>query len=81
MAMTILCAGNKMNNVDVVYTMWSNLKKTPSMDVGQVGFHRDKEVSSVLLLPLDLLAALKTQKVWSVMRTFADMLLFVVLIY
>lgn len=28
--------GNKQNNVDVVYTPWSNLKKTPSMDVGQV---------------------------------------------
>nr|CAG4638802.1 EOG090X0G3O [Cyclestheria hislopi] len=36
--------GNKMNNVDVVYTLWSNLKKTPGMEVGQVGFHRDKEV-------------------------------------
>jgi hypothetical protein len=23
--------GNKMNNVDVVYTLWSNLKKTPGM--------------------------------------------------
>ena len=45
----ILCAGNKMNNIDVVYTMWSNLKKTPSMDVGQVGFHKDKEVNSALL--------------------------------
>ena len=44
----ILCAGNKMNNIDVVYTMWSNLKKTPSMDVGQVGFHKDKEVNSAL---------------------------------
>lgn len=36
--------GNKMNNIDVVYTMWSNLKKTPGMEVGQVGFHREKEV-------------------------------------
>lgn len=35
-------AGNKMNNIDVVYTMWDNLKKTASMDVGQVSFHRDK---------------------------------------
>ncbi|XP_036368555.1 coiled-coil domain-containing protein 25 isoform X1 [Octopus sinensis] len=39
--------GNKMNNVDVVYTMWSNLKKTPSMDVGQVGFNSEKEVHRV----------------------------------
>lgn len=36
--------GNKMNNIDVVYTLWSNLKKTPGMEVGQVGFHREKEV-------------------------------------
>ena len=36
--------GNKMNNIDVVYTMWSNLKKTPGMEVGQVGFYREKEV-------------------------------------
>jgi len=37
--------GNKVNNVDVVYTPWSNLKKTASMDVGQVGFHNSKMVS------------------------------------
>jgi hypothetical protein len=37
-------AGNKVNNVDVVYTPWSNLKKTASMDVGQVGFHNSKMV-------------------------------------
>lgn len=36
--------GNKMNNIDVVYTMWENLKKTPAMEVGQVSFHKDKEV-------------------------------------
>lgn len=43
-------AGNKVNNIDVVYTPWQNLKKTPSMDVGQVGFHNNKSVSSLLLL-------------------------------
>ena len=31
-------SGNKMNDVDVVYTMWSNLKKTDGMVVGQVRF-------------------------------------------
>lgn len=36
--------GNKVNNIDVVYTPWYNLKKTPSMDVGQVGFHNSKMV-------------------------------------
>lgn len=39
--------GNKMNDVDVVYTMWSNLKKTQGMDVGQVGFHREKDVRKI----------------------------------
>lgn len=36
--------GNKVNDVDIVYTMWSNLKKTQGMEVGQVGFHKEKEV-------------------------------------
>jgi len=39
--------GNKVNNVDVVYTPWQNLKKTASMDVGQVGFHNSKMVHTV----------------------------------
>ena len=33
-----------MNNIAVVYTLWSNLKKTADMEVGQVGFHSNKEV-------------------------------------
>ena len=36
--------GNKMNNVGIVYTPWDNLKKTNDMEVGQVGFHKQKEV-------------------------------------
>jgi hypothetical protein len=36
--------GNKMNDIDVVYTMWANLKKTDGMEVGQVGFYKEKEV-------------------------------------
>ena len=39
--------GNKVNDVDVVYTMWSNLKKTQGMEVGQVSFHRDKDVRKI----------------------------------
>ncbi|KAK1313917.1 hypothetical protein QJS10_CPA06g00684 [Acorus calamus] len=39
--------GNKVTNIDVVYTPWYNLKKTPSMDVGQVGFHNPKMVRTV----------------------------------
>eukprot|EP00271_Cylindrocystis_brebissonii_P021927 TRINITY_DN816_c1_g1_i1.p1 TRINITY_DN816_c1_g1~~TRINITY_DN816_c1_g1_i1.p1 ORF type:complete len:216 (-),score=52.77 TRINITY_DN816_c1_g1_i1:261-908(-) len=39
--------GNKVSNLDVVYTPWSNLKKTSAMDVGQVGFHNPKMVKTV----------------------------------
>ena len=39
--------GNKVNNLDVVYTMWSNLKKTASMDVGQIGFASEKAVRKI----------------------------------
>lgn len=31
----------------VVYTMWSNLKKTGDMDVGQVGFYDQKAVKKI----------------------------------
>jgi len=41
--------GCKQNNVGIVYTPWGNLKKTASMDVGQVGFHKDKEVKSLIV--------------------------------
>ncbi|XP_075454833.1 coiled-coil domain-containing protein 25 [Ascaphus truei] len=41
--------GCKMNNINVVYTAWANLKKTGDMDVGQIGFHKQKEVKSVLV--------------------------------
>lgn len=41
--------GCKMNSIDVVYTQWSNLRKTPGMDVGQVGFHSEKEVRKIRL--------------------------------
>ncbi|VDN04563.1 unnamed protein product [Thelazia callipaeda] len=39
--------GNKINNVDVVYTPWDNLKKTGEMAVGQVGFKDDGRVKKV----------------------------------
>uniref|UniRef100_A0A0D6R427 NFACT RNA-binding domain-containing protein n=1 Tax=Araucaria cunninghamii TaxID=56994 RepID=A0A0D6R427_ARACU len=39
--------GNKVNNIDIVYTPWSNLRKTAAMDVGQVGFHNAKLVKTV----------------------------------
>lgn len=36
-------AGNKKNNIKIVYTMWGNLKKDESMAVGQVSFHDASE--------------------------------------
>lgn len=44
LSVVVHSAGNKLNNLDVVYTPWYNLRKTPSMDVGQVGFHNSKLV-------------------------------------
>ncbi|KAG8055434.1 hypothetical protein GUJ93_ZPchr0001g29500 [Zizania palustris] len=41
--------GNKMNNVEVVYTPWSNLRKSPSSDVGQVHFHNPSMVRVVIV--------------------------------
>jgi len=41
--------GCKENNVNIVYTLWSNLKKTGDMDVGQVGFHKNKEVRHIMI--------------------------------
>ena len=39
-----------MNNVGIVYTLWDNLKKTNDMEVGQVGFHKQKEVYPIVFL-------------------------------
>lgn len=36
--------GCKQNNVPIVYTPVGNLRQTNDMDVGQVGFHVDKNV-------------------------------------
>jgi hypothetical protein len=36
-----------MNDIDIVYTMWSNLKKTPGMNVGEVSFHKEREVRKI----------------------------------
>ena len=42
-------AGNKKDNVTVIYTPWTNLHKNAGMAVGQVGFHEQKKVSLYLL--------------------------------
>ena len=40
----IYLTGSKTNNISVVYTEFANLKKTQSMDVGQVGFYNQGKV-------------------------------------
>ncbi|KAF9208270.1 Coiled-coil domain-containing protein 25 [Haplosporangium sp. Z 27] len=39
--------GNKKNNLTIIYTPWSNLKKTGDMDVGQVSFKKNNLVKRV----------------------------------
>lgn len=41
--------GNKKDNITIIYTPWSNLKKDGSMDVGQVSFKDTKKVKRVLV--------------------------------
>ncbi|KAF5138060.1 Coiled-coil domain-containing protein 25 [Metarhizium anisopliae] len=41
--------GNKKDNVAVIYTPWSNLRKDGSMDVGQVSFKDARKVRRVLV--------------------------------
>ncbi|KAI9166434.1 Coiled-coil domain-containing 25 [Paramyrothecium foliicola] len=41
--------GNKKDNITVIYTPWSNLKKDGSMDVGQVSFKDHKKVKRILV--------------------------------
>ncbi|TQV92519.1 coiled-coil domain-containing protein [Cordyceps javanica] len=41
--------GNKKDNITVIYTPWSNLKKDGSMDVGQVSFKNPRLVRRVVV--------------------------------
>ncbi|KAI1494451.1 coiled-coil domain-containing protein 25 [Biscogniauxia mediterranea] len=41
--------GNKKDNVTVIYTPWSNLKKDGSMAVGQVSFKDQRRVKKILV--------------------------------
>ncbi|KAG5556175.1 hypothetical protein RHGRI_006711 [Rhododendron griersonianum] len=54
--------GNKVNNVDVVYTPWHNLKKTASMDVGQVGFYNSKMVSFLIATWSNIVRTVRVEK-------------------
>jgi hypothetical protein len=41
--------GNKKDNITVIYTPWSNLKKDGSMAVGQVSFKDQRKVKRILV--------------------------------
>ncbi|KAK7403486.1 hypothetical protein QQX98_010765 [Neonectria punicea] len=41
--------GNKKDNITVIYTPWSNLKKDGSMEIGQVSFKDHRKVKRVLV--------------------------------
>ncbi|KAI2631883.1 DUF814-domain-containing protein [Hypoxylon sp. NC1633] len=41
--------GNKKDNITVIYTPWSNLKKDGSMAVGQVSFKDQRKVKKILI--------------------------------
>ena len=40
--------GRKQEKVSICYTPWYNLKKTASMEIGEVGFKDEKEVYHIL---------------------------------
>lgn len=42
-------AGNKKDNITIIYTPWSNLLKDGSMQTGQVAFHNPKLVRKVFV--------------------------------
>lgn len=41
--------GNKKDNITIIYTPWSNLKKDGSMAVGQVSFKDNKKVKRIMI--------------------------------
>jgi hypothetical protein len=43
------CLGNKKDNITIIYTPWSNLKKDGSMAAGQVSFKDNKKVKRILV--------------------------------
>ncbi len=45
--------GNKKDNITVIYTPWSNVKKTGGLDVGQVTFHNQKMVYYKMVIKIE----------------------------
>merc|ERR1711860_357835 len=40
-------SGSKRARVRIVYTMWKNLRKTKSMEVGQIGYHQTSKLNHI----------------------------------
>jgi predicted ribosome quality control (RQC) complex YloA/Tae2 family protein len=57
--------GKKKEKVSVCYTPWENLKKTSTMEVGEVGFKDDKQVRVVSGISRDLEILKKLKKTMS----------------
>jgi hypothetical protein len=39
--------GNKLDDITIIYTIFTNLRKEPQMEAGEVGFHDEKEVRRI----------------------------------
>ena len=59
--------GSKDKKVDVVYTPWFNLKKTPDMEPGQVAFHKKQDVRYNRNIEKDqpILKQIEKTRVWN----------------
>ena len=57
--------GSKIKGVKIVYTPWANLRKTKSMEAGQVGFHTPTQKAyRTISRNKDILRALAKTKTW-----------------
>lgn len=56
--------GSKQSEIRVVFTPWSNLKKTSDMEIGQIGFHKEnlRRYHTVLQKKRDMLKKLEKSK-------------------
>ncbi|PWN47973.1 DUF814-domain-containing protein [Violaceomyces palustris] len=45
--------GNRKNNLTIIYTPWSNVKKTGDMAIGAVSFHNDRKVKRTFVKERD----------------------------
>ncbi|CAG9461055.1 unnamed protein product [Pedinophyceae sp. YPF-701] len=54
--------GCKQDNVPIIYTPWKNLRKQKSMEVGQVGYHSQKEVRKTTVAKKDKIILKRLEK-------------------